>query len=209
MLHQRLHKISSIAAVYSNAAGGGGGPTTFNPSDKSSTVTLSGGNLTATYATSYGGVRSISSYTSGKKYMEWFVNVGVNAFDSAFGVANATADLTAVTTTGEAGYFEGDTTIFGNNGTVLTGLSTYSQLITMGMAVDFGNLKIWFRNNGGNWNNNPSGDPVANVGGGDISFITGPIFAWALGNGANLASLTANFGSTAYSFTPPTGYTNW
>jgi hypothetical protein len=41
------------------------------------------------------------------------------------------------------------------------------------VAVDTVNKKMWYRVNGGNWNNNASYDPGTNTGGLDISVLTG------------------------------------
>jgi hypothetical protein len=189
---------------------GGGSTTTLNPSDKSATTTLSGGNLIATQATGYGGVRSISSYSSGKKYMEFVPSVGPNAFDHLIGIATAAHTINSGPDSSSAGWFAGSTTVDGNGGSIGTGMSAYAVPgYNIGMAVDIGNNRIWFRANGGLWNFNASGDPVANVGGFDISYMTGPFFVWVIGNGANAAVENANFGASAYAFTPPSGYSNW
>jgi hypothetical protein len=191
-------------------SGGGSSTTTLNPSDKSATTTLSGGNLTATQATGYGGVRSISSYSSGKKYLEYVPTAGVSAFDNLIGIANAVTPLDGSNTATAAGWFEGSTTVSGNGGNIGTGMATYGVSNNIGMAVDIGNSTIWFRINGGTWNNSGTADPATNTGGFSISYMTGsPIFVWVLGNGASSAVETVNFGGSAYSFTPPSGFGNW
>ena len=80
------------------------------------------------------------------------------------------------------------------------------------VAVDLDTKLIWFRTNGGYWNNSSSNDPVAEVGGIDLS--------WALsGASNNLIWPGANFGDTNAHFlhllsadfgqTVPTGYSAW
>jgi hypothetical protein len=193
-----------------HTTGGGGGTTTLNPSDKSATTTLSGGNLIATQATGYGGVRSVSSYSSGKKYMEFTPTVGVSSFDNLIGIANATHTLNAGPDTTSAGWFESQTTVDGNGGSIGTGMVGFGVSSTVCMAVDIGNSTIWFRVNGGLWNNSGTADPATNTGGFSISYMTGSVvFVWVLGNGGSSAVETVNFGGSAYSFTPPSGFGNW
>ena len=68
------------------------------------------------------------------------------------------------------------------------------------------NFQVWFRLNNGEWNGSPSADPVANVGGIDISAMAGPtMFPTVQATGD--AGITCNFGATGFSFSVPSGYT--
>jgi uncharacterized phage protein (TIGR02218 family) len=67
---------------------------------------------------------------------------------------------------------------------------------------------IWFRINGGLWNNNPLADPIANIGGFTFPTISPPLYPY-IGEGTGFVGgqvLTANFGATTFVYTPPSGY---
>lgn len=193
------------------AASSGGGPTTLNPSDKAASVTLSGGNLVMTTSAA-GSVRSIASYSNGKKYCEvLFGSTAINAYDHAVGAANSSASLTAgpgSPDTNSIAYYNGDTNIYAGGASAgNTGLTAVAGDL-VSQALDLDNDRIWIRLNGGNWNNSSANDPATNTGGIDVSAVAKPWFA--LGYGAVNNSVNSfNFGSSAYAYTPPSGFGNW
>lgn len=65
---------------------------------------------------------------------------------------------------------------------------------------------IWFRKNGGIWNNDASADPATNTGGIDLSAISGQTL-YATGQGTGDALQTFNFGASSFSFSVPAGFT--
>lgn len=66
--------------------------------------------------------------------------------------------------------------------------------------------QVFFRLNGGEWNGSPSADPVANVGGIDLSAMAGtPMLPTVQGTGD--AGITVNLGGTSFGSPVPTGYT--
>lgn len=67
--------------------------------------------------------------------------------------------------------------------------------------------QIYFRLNNGLWNNNPAADPVANVGGIDISAVGVPTPVDVIVQGTGDAGITANFGASPFVFPVPAGYT--
>jgi hypothetical protein len=75
------------------------------------------------------------------------------------------------------------------------------------VAYDIGNGTIWFRTNGGNWNNSGTSNPATNTGGISLLFGSSVYPAAALYDATD--QITVNFGATAYAFTPPTGFGNW
>jgi len=84
----------------------------------------------------------------------------------------------------------------------------------MGVAVDSTNKTCWFRMNGGQWLGNSGvtalANPATNTQGIDLStsFAFGRLFpAIQMVDGAT-NSITANFGATAYTHTPPSGAQN-
>src|SRR5678815_4374362 len=63
--------------------------TTFNPSDKSAGITLSGGNLIATYGGSAGSVRTTDRQVSGKFYWEFTLTTIGGTSSDGFGMISA------------------------------------------------------------------------------------------------------------------------
>lgn len=200
------------AGAFAAASGGGGGgaTTTWNPSDKSAQITLTNGNLTA--ATTGSGsdnlVRSTTSQTTGKLYFE--ETFGSTGSETAIGLANSTASLTAFLGTDNNGigiYQSGH--IFRNGSNVLSGPS-FTTGDVIGVAIDFGAGLIWFRNNSSpsTWNGGGSADPATGVGGLSLSAITGPFFA-CCDTFSSGHPQTANFGQSGFGQTPPTGYSMW
>lgn len=188
---------------------GGGATTTLNPSDKAANATLTNGNLTITSSSGISGARSISSYSTGKFYAEFSIGASnASAYSREIGIANSTASLTAAGgDANSAVLFMGDPLLYINSGSTTTGL-TYTNNDLVSMAVDLTNNRIWYRLNGGNWNNNVSNDPATNIGGVAIATPTRPVFV-VVKVATSGAALTANFGATAYSFTAPSGFGNW
>src|SRR3954464_7736156 len=86
-------RASSNSAAWANHAAirvpAGGGATTWNPSDKTASLALSGSDLVATTSANLQGVRSIAAVGASQKvYMEYVPTV--NANDQQFGFANST-----------------------------------------------------------------------------------------------------------------------
>ena len=188
--------------------------TTWNPSDKNASITLSNGNRTGTNNTggAHAGVRSIASRSTGKYYYEIYANVQTFTGFSYFGVANSTASLSNY-----LGVDANAAIMTGGGGAVCNGASIgtgdgLANTQTMGIAVDFTALKIWFWNNvTARWN----GDILANqnpsngTGGFSIAALAaGPYFP-AMSIYQLNDQFTANFGATAYLNTAPTGFGNW
>ncbi len=190
------------------SGGGSTTPTTWNPSDKSAGITLSGGNLIATN-TSGGldGVRSVDS-SSGKFYFEitWTVYPSADGTGvMQVGVANASAVLTT-TLLGQttAAGMRDDSLLLYNFGPNAMSPANSGLNDVIGVAVDVPNKKMWVRVNGGAWDAN-SDDPVTNTGGLDFTGITGSIFAITNSNSFSFAS-TVNFGATAFANAAPSGF---
>jgi hypothetical protein len=73
------------------------------------------------------------------------------------------------------------------------------------IAVDYSNGTVWWRTNGGNWNNDPSANPSTNIGGQTIG-VTGALFwAYGFGSGTNYSAI-AKF-TAPFTYTPPPGFT--
>jgi hypothetical protein len=182
--------------------------TTWNPADKHVDISLSGGNLVATQDGSgvFRAVRSIASSASSKKYYE-AVRVG-NA-TATMGIGNASGALTDFVggSDGNSIGYAGDGNVYINGG-VGTTIQTYANGDTVCVAFDPTAELIWFRTNGGNWNNSGTANPATGTEGIDFSSLAaGPWFAMG-GLNVNLHTWTVNFGATAYAQTAPSGFGN-
>jgi len=168
--------------------------TTWNPSDKTVNVTLSGSDLVATTSGySSGGVRSVIGKSSGKWY--WEVTVGtVAAYDQYVGVSSTGGSLDP------AYYYSTGMGWIGLSGSLLKNNSsvgspgTYTTGDVLGFALDMGagTLEL-FKNNvsKGTFSSLPTGNLCAVCGNG-------------ISGGANV--FTANFGATALAYSPPSGF---
>jgi len=214
--------LPSIAEAYWQSraqvaiSAGGGASTTWNPADKNAAFDLTNGNLTATVNvdTTYVSVRAIASNSSGKHYYELTLTGVVNAANMITGIANSTESLTGFCgqSTNSIGYQASGGVVY-INGSPTTGspIQTSVESDVLCVAVDLGNSKIWYRTNGGNWNNDVIGNqnPATNTGGISISGLAaGPYFPCASGH-SHFDAWTANFGGSAYAQTPPSGFGNW
>lgn len=179
-------------------------PTTFDPSKKGAACTLSGGNLTATMSGGLGGiVLTITSRVDGKVYFEVArAAAGATTPFVGFGTVATPLGVSILGGTAASWGFNGFTgNADHNGGSVAYGSSWFGSAVTIGVAIDFGAGKAWFAI--GNTYQN-SGNPVTGT---NPAFtgISGTIYAAVSGNDAT--PLIANFGSSAMTFSPPTGYT--
>ena len=191
-----------------------GTSSTWSTSDKSTNITLSNGNLTATNgATSDNAVRSAASRSTGKYYVEFTVTGALVGADTGLGIATSAAVLTSFGSNATQGvacfagagqiWFNGSPTGVSSSGTNIIGT-------VWSIAVDLVNSKIWFRTNATAWNGSGTDNPATNTGGTNIAalFPTNAAYAIFCSNGS-AAGITANFGGSAFSFTPPSGFTAW
>ena len=187
---------------------------TWDPSNKSANITLSGGNLVATRAagvSSPNAVRSTTSYTTEKKYAECTItNSPGTGGTTGLGLCNASFLFTGggyvgSTNTGIGYYSDGN--VYRNNASVGT-IATFTSGDVICMAVDATARLAWWRKNGGNWNNNGAADPATGANGIDISAVTGALFAAVEADNVG-EILTINFGATAYAQAVPGNYSNW
>src|SRR5678816_475571 len=188
--------------------------TSWSTTDKTSGITLSGGNLIATSTS--GAItagRAADRQALGKFYWEITANTIASAA-TGFGIANTQAALGTAIYTGNnlnacmawrasAVYMNGVSTGI-NFGTITAGS-------VICFALDLDNRRFWIRvGAAGNWNANVANSPVTNVGGIDVGSIVGhglpayPIYAL----GTTSEQITANFGDTAFTGAVPSGYTS-
>jgi len=184
---------------------------TWNPADKTASMTLSNGNLTAVGIANQGVRAQLPAAT--KFYFE--IKSAVAIWNGGLGIARSTANLATVTVNAANAAIcstSGSGNILFNSSTPVSGaaLGGFAINDVLCVAVDLVNKRIWFRKNGGNWNNNASADPATNVGGIDIStvFSAGtayPLAATAVGTSSQAI---ANFGASSFAFTQPSGFSN-
>jgi hypothetical protein len=189
--------------------------TTWNPSDKGADIALSGGNLVATKSNTTGqGVRATNGVLSGeKKYFEYTVTTFAPA-GHQIGVSNTGYDPTidtpdALNSPYAVVYLRNGSVTLG--GVLMATIEVFNTADVIGVAVDRSNNRIWFKRNAGNWNNDAAADPATNTNGIDISGITSsgdgtlsPTAAYAASGNVG----TLNAGASAYTQTPPSGFTN-
>ena len=202
------------------------GSSIWNPSDNVG-LTLSNGNRIATVATSttsftsefssdFGGgsgvgVRGTKSNTIGKYYGEFTAQSSLQT-NLRLGFATLGWNPSIGTSLG------GDTTsvawspsgqVFLNNLSIGSASATTTSGDVICVAMDITNKKVWFRVNGGNWNNLGTNDPVSGAGG--LSLIgmdSGPWFN-ALGDVGDMGDSVLWTGSGPFAQALPSGYLPW
>lgn len=184
---------------------------TWNPSDKSVDITLSGSNLIATRSAASSGLRSARATKGIAHTLKGYFEVVITAMEAGGFILNGVGTGGASLST----YVGGDANGWGYyastgekvTNTVLSAYgSTYAQGNVIGVAFDNG--KVWFSKNN-IWQN--SGDPVAGTGAA-FSGITGTIYPMTSlndGAGPNLDVTTGRFTSASFSYTPPSGFPAW
>jgi hypothetical protein len=176
--------------------------TTLDPNAKSSGIALSGGNLVAT-SSAAGNAASTRTLT-GKNYFEAVIttlagtpSIGLVNHIFAFSTALLGADANSLA-------FKSTGAVVVNGSTLAT-IATFAAGDRIDCAIDPASRLIWFRVNGGNWNNNGSNDPATGVGGIDLTSMNLGTLRAAVGASVTGTVWTAKF-STAFTGTAPSGY---
>ena len=166
---------------------------TWNPSDKSAGITLSNGNLTAT---GYYSVRATISKSSNKWYYEFAINTASPA-DKYIGIANSSYSLSAPLGSDYAGNSCGYRTngeIY-YAGSVIVSAATYAYGDVIGVAFDCGSSTVKFYKNNSLQGTLTSG-----------SVPSKPWYPCFHSASGSAIPCTANFGASALTYTPPSGY---
>lgn len=188
-------------------------PTTWNPADKNANIVVGGNGLNVSWSVAVSGVvRSIFNTLTGKYYWE----VKVNSFTGNFviGIANQNGTTTTNPTSNAncCSLLSSSPNIWSaganTNITIPGGALAVGSVVSI--AVDVANRLIWFRHNGGTWNETLSTTaPTAGTGGISISGFIGtglPLYATVGGNAGTACNLDANFGQSAFVYPVPSGY---
>jgi hypothetical protein len=166
---------------------------TWDPAFKGSSITLSGGNLTAAISTSAVGlVRATLGKNSGKWY--WEVTGCAGATGPISGVvsgSSATTDFPGGTIY-DIGYYSPNGGIY-NNSSIIATFATYSASDVIGYALDPTGNTLGIYKNG--------------VFQGNVSIGTTAWFpAVGQSGGGSTANAVANFGASAFAYSVPAGY---
>lgn len=177
--------------------------TTWNPSDKASTITLSNGNLSATCSASGtgAGVRAASGKSAGLLGFE--VKIATFASGGIVGLGtslnNVASQNPGYSGTGGFGWYSSGQLQF--NGSFIASGVSWALNDVLGFYVDFTASKAYFSKNGtfvfGT-------NPATSTG---ISFTAGTSFFPM--TSPNTGVHTANFGATTFASTPPSGFSQW
>ena len=172
---------------------------TLNPIQCDSGDQASDGNLKqGTEATNI----STIGVTSGK----WYWEMTCRATNVIFGITNDGGQTHADAYSNAWGYQNNGSKYYNSTSPVGSYGDTYTVSDVISIAFDLENGAIWFAKNGA-WQNSAT---VGEIEAGTTtnaafnSGITGTIFAWFYTGGTG--QLTANFGQSAFTYTPPTGF---
>ncbi len=171
----------------------------WNPSDKSSTVTLSNNNLTATNSDqtlNWTGVRGDIGVSSGKWYWETTIDSADVHNYMLVGVANTSAVLSAGGDSNTFSYNSVTGKTYGpTTGTAYGASYAAGDIIGVALDMDAGTLSFY--------KNNVYQGPA-------YTGLTGTLYPFqGLASdtlGAGFSQVTANFGSTSLTYSPPSGY---
>ena len=179
-------------------------PTTLDPANKSTDITLSNGDLTATLGpVGYASARSVLGVSSGKYYWEITLDdEGPSTNLEMIGVGDTAIGLDWALGFYSTGYAYREDGSKGNNNSYVAFGTGFNAGDVISVALDMDNGKIWWALNGV-WQ--ASGDPGAGTNEA-YSGITGTNYAW-ITLYDNTAVMTANFGASAFSYTVPSGFT--
>lgn len=167
----------------------------FNPADKNASFTLSGSNLVATNSGgAWTAVRGTTSKTAGKSYFEMtytgsnrcVLGIGTSAASLATFVGNDANGWGMINTGG----------VYNSSTNVLSGSpASFAAGTVVGVALDADAHTIRFYIGG------------VIVGTAANTVTSSPLFAMASTEGTDV--VTANFGASAFAFTPPAGFSAW
>lgn len=175
---------------------------TWNPSDIGANLALSNGNLTLKKTPAGGAwtsVRANQGKSSGKWYaFEITISSNSNQLSGIVTAASSLATYMGGTVTSWSYVYDGNK--YNNNASQAYG-NTFTTNDVIGCAIDLDNGKVWWSKNNV-WQN--SGDPAA----GTNAAFTGlsGTFYPAISLFTLNDQVTANFGASAFSGSPPAGF---
>lgn len=207
-LRRILFSRAASIALPPPPGGGGGGSVQWHAGTMHVDLVTDGSGLEIE-DTVTGSWRSARANTAlaGKQYMEFtvtftggvFIGIAETTFDNATFLSNGGTDAVGWSYNGQLWKPVGDTSL-GTEGSFASG-----NIVSM--AVDIPNGKVWWRVNGGTWRGNTGAadDPATNTGGLSLAPLAGDLFP-AVSLLDNGDTVLANFGATAFTYTPPSGF---
>lgn len=196
------------------------GTTTWNPSDKTATITLSNGNLTAqcNAATAEPQARSVAVRTNGQVYLEFTVTARANAAGTDYAIGLASVAEHALTSylgqdVKSVGFYPQGSTSKIYTGATPTNFTTFPFAVgdVGALAIDFTG-KLWAKNvtQASGWNNDILANQNPATGTGGYSWTpSGAPFAICCNLEVLNDQITINTGGTNFVGTPPSGYVSW
>lgn len=172
-------------------------------------TSLSGGNLTLTKTTNNTTATLTATTLLGQGKWYWEQTLG-NVTSGVFAVGFLlTTYLNWNDYLGDSYFslgYRSDGGVWVNNNSITT-IQTYTTGDVISVAVDLVNELVWFRKNGGNWNNSGTANPATGAGGISIpnGAALGGIFP-AVGVYAVGDSVTINLGGSTFAYTAPSGF---
>lgn len=191
---------------------------TWSTTDKTGSIVLSNGNLSArTIGAGSQGIRSSLGRSSGKVFFE--VTMTTGTADFGCGIATSAFNLQAPLQLGGdptgVGFYPVSPPLAiytGGNSPASQGTGSDVNGAVISCAVDLDAKLIWFsspkmRSNGFTWNNTTA-NPRLGTGGISFSIGDGPYFV-AFNDDLGGATATANFGATPFNQSIPQGFAAW
>ncbi len=183
--------------------------TTWNPADIGPGIALSNGNLTATKTISqiFRCGRSTTSYSSGKRYFECSADSYADSVNFGIGVGTATFDILTYLGREESSWaLYADGSLY-NNDLAIDILPGYSVTGVIGCAIDFDAGSGWFSYETGSYG---LGVPATGANP-NFTFTPGTALfaAFVVNDNSPGDQVTANFGATSFTHTPPAGFEPW
>jgi len=188
-------------------------PTTLNPNDKASAVTLSNGNLSMSIGgeVTFSGARTSASISSGKTYFE--MTISAIPQQANVGIANSSLTLSGGNpdssgTNVNCATFNQNGSFYYNSNSASGTAAAMSTSSAMCFAFDLNAKLAWMRVGSGNWNNSGTANPTTGTGGFSFSSFSGPFYVVGVLNTGYYGSqvMTFNFGATAFAQSVPTGF---
>lgn len=199
-------------AIVARPAGPAITPTTWNPSDKDANITLSNGNLTATWASSANkGVRAIHPIADGQSL---YCEITCSTVNGSYGV-NPVAVTSTLSTSGEwfsvagaCGWRKDGTFSYFVGGSTTEAAYTSGTIIGFAVTRSGATVKVYVHKNGtyvigGDASSTPNPATAANPNG---TYTIGDAIDMGCSQRDGTSVVTANFGASSFSYTVPTGF---
>ena len=152
--------VAGIAGKGAASAAPGGGTVYATFDGTTSSVTLSGGNLTVTHSntTSNSGAKTTALKSAGKCYFEATMT-DLEGSGDCVGILTSAGTLANLVTNGTncAAAYRVDGNIFSNDAFSLFNIGPIADGNRVDVAVDLDNEKVWFRRDGRDWNSPGTG----------------------------------------------------